>query len=192
MKGINYEPLQGSRAFRILMLHPGQDHAPIVIHIINASLDVRWYPWIALSYTWGDSEDRVGIVCNQRQIPIMRNLYSALRRLRLHDATLLLWIDAICINQEDNEEKAVQVLLMQRIYKQANLVIVDLGDADDNFDEVITVWKAQVQVVGKSPTHDHIHYSRYESLGLPHSHDPKWQAWRRFLEPRSHRFNDQP
>ena len=177
-----YEPLTSPHAYRLLMLHPGQGKEPLVTHLINASLDVRWFAWTALSYTWGEPKHRGNILCNQRQITITANLHSALRRLRLTDSTLLLWIDAVCINQDDNAEKAVQVSLMQRIYRQANLVIVDLGDADDDFDDVVMIWKALVIVSRNTPDSEQIHYSRYEALGLPHHFDPKWQAWRRFLE----------
>lgn len=44
--------------------------------------------------------------------------------------TRILWIDAICINQEDTEEKNVQIKLMRRIYQEAETLLVWLGDDD--------------------------------------------------------------
>jgi hypothetical protein len=50
-------------------------------------------------------------------------------RLRLDETKpRLLGADAVCINQQDNDEKALQVPLMSRIYRQAQQVIVWLGD----------------------------------------------------------------
>jgi hypothetical protein len=43
----------------------------------------------------------------------------------------VLWLDAICINQEDNAEKSIQVPLMRQIYQQASQVCVYLGEAKD-------------------------------------------------------------
>jgi len=60
------------------------------------------------------------------------NLHAAL--LRLRDRS---WIDAICINQENKQEKEQQIQLMARIYGQANRVVVWLGEAADNSDKAL-------------------------------------------------------
>ncbi len=59
------------------------------------------------------------------------NLAAYLRKTRGSDTmTELLWIDAICINQEDTEERNAQVLRMASIYQSARRVVVWLGPAD--------------------------------------------------------------
>ena len=73
------------------------------------------------------------------QVSITANLHSALQRLRLVDKPILLWADAICINQDDKAEKEAQVLLMRRIYTRADIVVADLGDAADDYEDVTTV-----------------------------------------------------
>ena len=61
------------------------------------------------------------------------SLYYALHHLRQPDQSRYLWIDAICINQEDLDERSQQVGLMRQIYSQASHVVVWLGpEADDS------------------------------------------------------------
>ncbi|KAF2028020.1 hypothetical protein EK21DRAFT_114224 [Setomelanomma holmii] len=58
---------------------------------------------------------------------ITPNLDCALRHLRKADTDRVLWIDALCINQEDMDEKASQVKMMQGIYALASGVLIWLG-----------------------------------------------------------------
>lgn len=51
------------------------------------------------------------------------NLYAALCALRDETAETFWWIDALCINQKDDEEKSLQVLRMTSIYRTASQVI---------------------------------------------------------------------
>jgi len=81
----------------------------------------------ALSYVWGTDPPSVAIVCNGKRLTIRPELSYALVRLRLVHATRILWADALCINQDDNQEKSHQVPLMRRIYSQAARVNVWVG-----------------------------------------------------------------
>lgn len=94
----------------------------------------------ALSYVWG-SEDDPGLAFVQtsagistRTISIGRNLESALRHLRYGDKPRKLWVDAICINQTDDDEKSVQVRRMSRIYQSAYRVVAWIGPKADGSD----------------------------------------------------------
>ncbi|KAG9197097.1 hypothetical protein G6514_002276 [Epicoccum nigrum] len=93
----------------------------------NGKLDsqVRAHPFqrfAALSYVWGSIEDPACITIDQTKFWITRNLFNALKALRRPDKAISLWIDAICINQNDLQEKKVQIGLMRRIYRQAQKV----------------------------------------------------------------------
>jgi hypothetical protein len=70
---------------------------------------------------------KVPIECSGRKLNITTNLFDALKRLRLPDADRVLWVDAICINQFDLEEKNIQVPLMKDIYSKASVVLIWLG-----------------------------------------------------------------
>ncbi|KAJ8107021.1 hypothetical protein ONZ43_g6866 [Nemania bipapillata] len=81
----------------------------------------------ALSYVWGDLNDPEYIFLDGGvSLPVTKNLYAALRSLRLRDGGRKLWIDALCINQTDYEEKKIQLSLMKRVYQQAEKVIAYL------------------------------------------------------------------
>lgn len=81
----------------------------------------------ALSYAWGSSETPCKIFVNGLPVRIGYNLYMALRHLRSRHRRKLLWVDALCINQGDDAEKAKQVAQMASIYRRAWRVVIWLG-----------------------------------------------------------------
>jgi len=84
----------------------------------------------AISYTWGEPDlYDFKIWLNQRLFPIRRNLLMALRALRRPFARDL-WVDALCINQQDLAERGHQVQIMGQIYSKSRWVIVWLGTPD--------------------------------------------------------------
>ncbi|KAF5251284.1 hypothetical protein FANTH_3576 [Fusarium anthophilum] len=87
----------------------------------------------ALSYAWGQQRDPVvatieGMVGEcLGNIKLGENLATALRHLRYQDKERVLWVDAICINQNDDAERATQVLRMSSIYQDCSRVVIWLG-----------------------------------------------------------------
>ena len=98
--------------------------------------------YTALSYVWGDSSDRVPCVLDNHRLLITRNLALALQALQLDDEPFVLWIDALCINQNDLKEKSEQVLRMKEIYASASLVVVWLGAATPVTDVAVDMFNA--------------------------------------------------
>jgi hypothetical protein len=84
----------------------------------------------AISYVWGSPDETESIICNGSEVYIRRNLYLALSYIWSADPQKRLWADAICIDQDDNEEKSRQVALMNQIYSKAKCVIVWLGEPE--------------------------------------------------------------
>jgi hypothetical protein len=78
--------------------------------------------YIAMSYTWGDGAQPCEIFANGQRLTVTQNLQQALSAFTdiLEQENLQIWIDAICINQKDNLEKASQVQLMKSIYDNAS------------------------------------------------------------------------
>ncbi|TEA18172.1 Heterokaryon incompatibility protein 6, OR allele [Colletotrichum sidae] len=113
---------------RLLYLSPGSGDEPF-----EASLDVvdvtKAPPYEALSYTWGPPSDapRDYIWVQGCPLPIKPSLENALRALRLPSETRPLWIDALCIDQSNLDERARQVQYMRLVYKFAYRVVVWLG-----------------------------------------------------------------
>lgn len=89
----------------------------------------------ALSYTWGDLSEGVRkIFLNGLTFQIRQNLWQALRQLRQDNTDLVIWIDAICINQAEIGERNHQVSYMGQIYRKATEVLVWLGAATNDSD----------------------------------------------------------
>jgi Heterokaryon incompatibility protein (HET) len=86
-------------------------------------------PYIALSYTWGDEKDKLPILVNNERILVTRNLENALEQLRDESNELNLWVDAVCINQQDDDEKSHQIQLMRDIYQKASGVSAWIGNS---------------------------------------------------------------
>ncbi|KAL2686953.1 hypothetical protein Neosp_004500, partial [[Neocosmospora] mangrovei] len=82
--------------------------------------------YVALSYNWGQHTRTVTIRVNNFVVPITTNLYDALRRIRAGGAQYV-WADALCINQQDPDERSVQVQRMRAIFQKASRVAVWLG-----------------------------------------------------------------
>jgi hypothetical protein len=138
-----YQPLlDGPHSIRLLRLKPGTDEAEIRCEIFNYRLrtDRSSGPYEALSYVWGNSEQRRRLFVSdnnpwngtQAYLDITVNLFAALRRIRDPDIEKNIWIDAISINQSDIEERGSQVGFMASIYAYASRVIVWLGDGQDD------------------------------------------------------------
>ncbi|MAD87405.1 MAG: hypothetical protein CL912_30980 [Deltaproteobacteria bacterium] len=99
----------------------------------------NWGDFAALSYVWGDESIRKDIILSGETVSVTANLESALRALAGDNTfgdRFRLWIDAICINQADDHERAHQVQKMRDIYSGAWFVIAWIGwsrpDADIN------------------------------------------------------------
>jgi len=146
--------------FRILTILPRQDQIPAVppsqpglgdddssanaadVHCImqTASLDDE-PSYTALSYTWGKDKPSTAVVINGQLVLVRKNLAAALRHLQRTDRSLNIWIDAICINQNDDEEKSHQVHMMAKIYESSVEVLVWLGPADTSNESDVAMEK---------------------------------------------------
>ncbi|TVY23751.1 Heterokaryon incompatibility protein 6,OR allele [Lachnellula hyalina] len=116
-----------SNTIRLLKLRAALEHTMIECDLEVVDLETR--PRLeALSYVWGNPNPPEAILCNGHQHSVTPNLALALRRIRSPCTTRTVWVDAICVNQEDLEERSQQIQLMREIYSQAWRVIVWLGE----------------------------------------------------------------
>lgn len=126
-----YEAINSSdQEIRLLELLPGTFSDTIKFHLYKARLkDSPVYE--ALSYAWGrELHDEEPALVNGAPFIVTDNLDCALRYLRSPRTRRTLWIDAICINQEDTFERNQQVQLMCFIYSNATTVLVWLHPID--------------------------------------------------------------
>ena len=134
-----------------------RDTTPTTTASSSASIDVAsdddlpwrydWGDYIALSYAWGPPSPTRSITLNERPFEVTENLYYALEQLRKSRRIrqgFKVWVDAICINQGDLDERSQQVTRMRDIYASAWQVVVWLGPEADDSDLALTAmhWMA--------------------------------------------------
>lgn len=176
--GYVYEPIsRANKEIRLVTILPDWEHeadiyvriskttfnpkAELLLHELSALGHIaatrqrKYYE--ALSYTWGDAHDPRTIYVvddeqkkNVRSLQVTRNCETALRYLRFIDIPCVMWIDAICIDQANNEEKGRQVSIMAQIYSQAFRVTAWLGPATHDSDMAIDL----INAVGDRLQHD--------------------------------------
>lgn len=118
--------LTGTAETRLVHLLPGHPREPIECTLQAVNLQ-QIGDYEALSYVWGRKLARETISVNGVSLAVTENLLDALRHLRLADRKRVLWIDAICINQMDIDERNQQVRRMGDIYSRSLRVISWLG-----------------------------------------------------------------
>lgn len=134
-KGYQYRPLSPEgKEIRLIDVHPpGMNVEEIRCSLRCASLASSPSPaYETVSYVWGDAKERAYLSLDGIQISVPVSSISALRRLRLAERTRTLWMDALCINQADQNERAQQVAIMCDIYSSSrgNLIYLGGGDID--------------------------------------------------------------
>ena len=98
-------------------------------------LDPNWVPsYEALSYTWGNQSVKYPVEINGYTFGVGWNLFTALKCFRKQDKQRIIWIDAICIDQNNIQERNEQVPRMRSIYQRATGVLIWLGEASDDSD----------------------------------------------------------
>lgn len=127
---------------RILILLQGESSQEIQCNLRTISLlDEPTYT--ALSYTWGDALDQIPIHVDDFDVLVTSNLASALVHLRNIDSDVALWVDALCINQDDADERRTQIPLMHDIYSKATTVSIWLGEEDPSTQllaDIVNYW----------------------------------------------------
>ncbi|KAI0881518.1 heterokaryon incompatibility protein-domain-containing protein [Annulohypoxylon maeteangense] len=144
----HFSPLR-DHEIRLIDIKPGKPSDSLCLRLYHATLGRPTSPHFeALSYVWGSPAEPIKIVVEvvlpdstlrNDEFPIGRNLAAALQHLRYVDVPRTIWADAICINQEDYDERAKQVLMMHDIYHLARKVVAFLGPEQDDSDAAFEV-----------------------------------------------------
>jgi hypothetical protein len=147
MQGIYHSKRVNQNEIRLLKLESSVDlNSPLVGKLIVKSTketndSLRYW---AISYVWGSAPTPLSpfkLVINGVKIPISESLWTCLCRLRSENVTDYVWADAICINQTDDLEKAMQVRQMGRIYSKADRVIIWMGSKQDKDCNAMSILK---------------------------------------------------
>lgn len=121
----NYDNLSGSKSKRFLKVLPTRANNMVQLQLWEEPTAVSYR---CLSYTAGAPTPTFAIQVNGCTMQVGRNLHELLTVAAKRFANKILWIDAVCINQGDNAEKAVQVQTMGNTFREATEVLVWLGE----------------------------------------------------------------
>ncbi|KAI1337548.1 heterokaryon incompatibility protein-domain-containing protein [Xylariaceae sp. FL0016] len=115
------------RRIRLLKLLPGQFQERILCTLTTEVLTPD-SSYEAVSYTWGEYPSIHSITINgMPEFQVAYNVFSVLKRIRRRDSARVVWVDAICIKQDDLDERSNQVSFMRDIYSYAQMVLIWLG-----------------------------------------------------------------
>ncbi len=181
-----YSPLSERGNIRLLRLMPHKDKkARIQCQLFEYPLQelgegIHLYE--ALSYVWGPEVDQQSennqmpkdsqqtkssqqsVYIDNYKLSVKENLHAALSSLRGRGMERIIWIDAICINQKDANEKGHQVSSMAKVYTGANRVIVWLGEAADNSDQALEIIRAAAEEQHANPPIDETNHQAILTL----------------------------
>ncbi|KAI1092525.1 hypothetical protein F5B19DRAFT_502241 [Rostrohypoxylon terebratum] len=145
-----YESLKGFRDIRLLEILSGTSDDTLEGHIRHVSLD-EVGQYTAISYQWGSELKPHHIKTERGLIPITRSLYTALKRLRDPKSPIVIWADAVCIDQENHHEKSIQLHLMKDIFQTAKSVCAWLGEEANGSHQAIETL-VQIRTLALEPS----------------------------------------
>ncbi|KAF2681482.1 heterokaryon incompatibility, partial [Lentithecium fluviatile CBS 122367] len=138
--------------------------------------DMHATKYRCLSYMWGDPDEGYEICVNDRTVRVRKNLYDFLRTVSQKFQDLPLWIDALCVNQNDMNERGHEVKRMSRIYHNAEEVLMWLG-VDGDLKALFDCTKSRLQDVWKGRITGVQRESLLTSIDTFYSH-PYWsRTW---------------
>ena len=171
-----YRPLDSSGdEIRVLKLQPlnamsgryGSKNGDVEITLVHVRLE-KSPAYSALSYRWGEDNEAETIIVDGHSVKISRTLKCALQEFRDSTETQMVWVDALCINQNDHKERNEQVSKMRQIYSHATNVVVWLGEGTPASTLAFSLI---------SNLYDHLHDLEYlESAVLDRQRQPQWSA----------------
>jgi len=183
----SYTPLSNSY-IRLLVLEPYDHHSSPGPHLESRirgrliSVKFSTVGYQALSYCWGDDGSKKEILIGDRVMQVGENLWLALYHLSRssfvygaegtkHWLSRCLWIDAICINQHDLQERNLEVSRMSEVYRKAQRVIIWLGPANSN--SVLAM--AVLNSIDRNgiPDNPRPHFAAFQNIRSPLGYDPR-------------------
>jgi hypothetical protein len=184
LPGYLYGPLPVGVHVRYFRLAPSPNAEDGLVCTLHSALLDGLPAFEAVSYVWGTNQKVAQISCDDKMIPITANLDAALRRLRLPDTERTLWVDSLCINQEDRKEQGNQVALMGEIYARATTTIIYLGPDPAGHAENVASLLEEIYARIKTQKVDLSNHVSLPELQLqdPLSRDKRWQSYKALLE----------
>lgn len=144
-----YEPIKQRSEIRLLKIQPGEGDNPIRGELIKISTNSQ-HDYDAVSYTWadenGDVTRRFRAFIGTGYVLITRSCQKVLQRIRSRFHTNYVWIDSLCVDQDNLQERGHQVDLMPLIYTRAKKTYVYIGPTttkDEETLEALASWRVE-------------------------------------------------
>ena len=134
---------------------PSRD-GPLECTMETVSLDDQSLKHSALSYCWGPPDFDHEVSCNGHSIAVTMNVSLALLSVRRRLPSAAIWVDQLCINQSDLEERRSQLLLMRRIFSKCEYCFCHIGEYDLQFEVAILYISHWLRKSGKM-VHEHLY-----------------------------------
>jgi len=178
-RGHLYGPLDKAESqTRLIKIQPAEtdnDFEVIRCTMIIVSLRNLSEKYLALSYVWGADRAAEPLLVNGHEVHTTANLADFLVRYRKMSsvvpdwifAHMYLWVDAVCINQDDVAERSSQVEIMGDIYKQAHATLAWIGvnDGDSEY-AVKTIMEISQMIAERPPDSDPLAWMNAEQTHL--------------------------
>lgn len=182
-----YDKLPTQYSFRLVKVLIAKPYVTCEIGTFNLTNPP---PFKALSYCWGKSGQHSDIWCNDYLLKVSSNLKKGLQRLHKYGTWSQVewfWIDQICINQNDFEERMQQVRLMRAIYQRAQNTVIWLGSDDTNARGAISMIGSVYRIMLEAQEKETA--ARIEGraladvqVALPREEDERWASLSWFLD----------
>jgi hypothetical protein len=130
MEPYRYKPLEHPRDIRLLRLGHLDSFADVTCEIIHASLE-QAPEYEAISYTWGDPSPTCCVSVDGYRLRVPATAYEIIQGRCTVRGPRYLWMDFVCMDQSNGDEKKIQIPLMRDIYRGSSRVIAWLGNAPD-------------------------------------------------------------
>ncbi|KAM0279439.1 hypothetical protein ACHAQH_004599 [Verticillium albo-atrum] len=166
-----YPPLVNEWDIRLLHILPRGNSSQVCCRLVTTDISKTHPTYEAMSYTWGDPTKTHIIWVNGQQFKTTQNVYNLLYDRSPVFKPRRIWIDSICINQEDNAEKTSQVSIMRQIYDCASLVTIWLGAGENAHLAVDLILELSHYIAAYSPTDKEL-YRKY----VPERRSARWLA----------------
>jgi Heterokaryon incompatibility protein (HET) len=167
-----YQPLPSGyiRLFKFSMNQGGRICELSDVYLARAP---KYY---TLSYTWDDQERDQDLLVNGAILKVIKNIPIIFHYLFERYQSQYFWIDGICINQNDDKEKELQIPLMGRIYSQAIACVIWLGENDEKAEKAIPMIPSLMEKFEGYDFSLGFNNQLLAARGLPPISDPVWEG----------------
>lgn len=179
-----WQPLRSPTSVRLLLIHPASEAGSEIHATLSETKLEDAQRYEAISWTWGSGVVQQPIWLNSQRTLIRENLWRFLWRLRRDSGSdRVLWVDALCINQEDNVEKSGQVAMIGDIFGKADSVLAWVGEHANKSEELCQRLSQRPMLSYWEEETEYIEYEQLIAydLGIT-DQEYRVQAWQSFLD----------